>query len=94
MARILPVPIDVWNQLYDMLKSSSPVFADADNADTKSEAVLAGRRERALEQAEALESDVWEFVTGSGRRAVRCFFIAKDEQELRAKVAVAQIMAI
>lgn len=94
MARVLAVPSDVWDQLHDMLSRGIWFYSDADNASTRSEAILVGRRERALEQAEKVGADVWEFATGKGSKGSRYFFIAKDEAELRARIAVAQVMAV
>jgi hypothetical protein len=113
MARILPVPVDIWNRLHNvwMRNGNLPyrggcLFDDANNEDTTSEALLVGRQQKALAEAEA--SDLWDFVVSqdpgrmylpSLRKQIRShqehhFFIAKDEAELDAKVSLLETMTI
>lgn len=116
MARVLAVPSHIWNRLHKLWvetgnfpHSAGCLCDDANNEDTMSEALLAGRQERALEKAESIGADVWDFVVSrdpgqmylkslrksiAQRPPMHYFFIAKDEKELEDRVSVLEIMAI
>jgi hypothetical protein len=91
MIRVLPVPVDIWNQLYDLLKEHSPVFH---NVDSQDDPMLTEREERALKQAEATGESVWEFSARSCCKLTQYFFIARDEKELKSRITTAKITAI
>lgn len=121
MARVHAVPINIWNRLHTLyvirqkafLSSHSPRadffsdFSDFDSQDSSSHAVLIGRKEKAIEEAELIGSNVWDFVVGPQWKASQSsktkadrpmmdhyFIIAKDEEELESRVAVMEIMSV
>lgn len=85
------------------------MFSDTNNEDTCSEALLVGRQQKALDEAEAAGADLWDFAVSrdpgsmylsSLRKSFRSlpqehhFFIAKDVAELDAKISMLEIMSV
>jgi len=105
MARVFPVPIALWSRLFTLWVqqnngwrgTQATLFADENNEDTNSEAILIGRREKVLAEAEKIGVDVWDFVVAGNRKnwpMIHHYFIAKDERELETKVAMLEVMSV